>query len=105
MKTVEGLQALIAAKQDLSQVGWIFVDKDFDKTSANALMAAQFYVSENDDDDFYGENHLATWMEAPTFLDIFDVRTMQLKDPTVMDIAIAAVYYLEKDAFLEDISP
>ena len=101
MKTVKGLQALIAGKQDLPKVGWIFVAKGFDKASADALIGAAFQIPEDEDDEFYGEDHLATWLEVPTFLAVLELREKHLKDPTVEDVANAAVYYIENDDFLE----
>ncbi|WP_322049611.1 hypothetical protein [Paraburkholderia sp. J67] len=101
MNTLQGLQALITEKQGLPKVGWIFVDKNFDKTSAVALLGAVFHIPENEDDEFYGEDYLASWLEIPTFLAVIELRGKQLKDPNVEDIANAAVYYLENDDFLE----
>ena len=101
MKTVKGLQALIAMSQDLPNVGWIFVEKGFDKTSAEALMDAVFYIQENKDEGFYGRENYATWLESPTFQDILEVRKKNMKNPSTQDVARAAIYYLEMDDFLE----
>jgi hypothetical protein len=101
VKTLIGLPALIAAKQDLPRVGWIFVDKGFDKTSPGALMSAAFHIPEDEDDEFYGEDNLATWLEVPTFLSVLALRAKNIKDPTADDVAHAAIYYLENDDFLE----
>ena len=101
MKTIKGLSALISAKKELPKVGWVFVDRGFDKTSANALLDAAFHIPEDEDDEFYGEDHLSTWLEIPTFLAILEVREKRLKNLTADDAARAAVYYLENDDFLE----
>ncbi|KVS67656.1 hypothetical protein WK41_21970 [Burkholderia cepacia] len=85
----------------MPKVGWIFVDKGFNKSSAKALMSATFYIPEDEDDEFYGEDNLATWLEAPIFHSVLDVRAKNVKNPTTEDFANAAVYYLENDDFLE----
>ncbi|KFL54102.1 hypothetical protein JM78_11385 [Burkholderia pyrrocinia] len=101
MKAVNGLEALISARRDLPKVGWIFVSKGFNKTSADALMIATFYIPEDEDDEFYGEDHLASWLEVPIFLAVLDIRAKSLKDPTTQDFASAAIHYLKNDDFLE----
>lgn len=101
MKAVSGLKALIFARSDLPKVGWIFVDKGFNKNSADALMTAAFHIPEDEDDEFYGEDHLTSWLEVPTFIAILNVRAKNFKDPTTRDFANAAIYYLENDDFLE----
>ncbi|QRR07824.1 hypothetical protein FPJ27_16435 [Burkholderia sp. MS455] len=101
MKIVNGLNALIFARSGLPKVGWIFVDKGFNKSSVDALMTATFQISEDEDDEFYGEDHLASWLEVPTFLAVLDVCGKNLKDPTIEDFANAAIHYLKSDDFLE----
>ncbi|MCL1918914.1 MAG: hypothetical protein FWG14_11450 [Peptococcaceae bacterium] len=101
MKTVKSLQALIAARQDLPKVGWIFVDKKFDKTSVDMLIGATFHIQEDDEDEFYGEENFDTWLEAPTFLDVLELREKHLNNPTAEDYALACTHYLEMDDFLE----
>jgi hypothetical protein len=85
----------------LPKVGWIFVENGFDKTSVEALLAADFNIPENEDDEFYGEDNLLTWLEIPTFLDVIEIREKNMANPTADAIAIAAIYYLENDNFLE----
>lgn len=101
LKAVSGLTALIFARSDLPKIGWIFVDKGFNKKSADALMTAIFHIPEDEDDEFYGEDHLTSWLEVPTFLAVLNVRAKNLKYPTTRDFANAAIYYLENDDFLE----
>ncbi|MTK64651.1 MAG: hypothetical protein F8N15_09035 [Methanobacterium sp.] len=101
MKTAKGLRKLIEIKNNLPKVGWIFVDRNFDKTYRDPLMGVNFYIPEDDDDEFYGEDHLSTWLEIPTFLAIFEICEKRPKKPTVEDVAHAVFYYLENDDFLE----
>jgi hypothetical protein len=101
MKTLIGLKSLIAERNALPQVGWIFVERGFDKASIEALINAQFYIPENDDDEFFGEDNLATWMEAPIFVRVLRLRNKSIPTPTLEQYANAAIHYLEKDDFLE----
>jgi hypothetical protein len=101
MKTFNGLQALILARENLPNVGWIFVPKGFDRTSATALVNATFYVEENDADEIYGLKHYKNWLESPTFVDIMEVREKRTKKLTTEEVAQAAIYYLENDDFMD----
>ncbi len=101
MRTITGIQSLAAARDSLPTTGWIFVDRDFDKDDAQGLLTARFQIAENEDEEFWGEDHLATWLEAPTFLAVLTLREKNLKAPTATDHAEAAIHYLRKDDFLE----
>ncbi len=101
MKTVVGLKALIEMRNSLPNVGWIFVDTEVDKTSLSSTLQAKFYIPENDEDEFFGEDNLMTWLEAPTFSDILTLRDKNMKMPTVEQYGEAALHYLKMDDFLE----
>ncbi len=101
MKKIIGIQALLGERDTLPPTGWIFVDKDLDKTSLAALDSASFYLPEDEDDEFYGEDHLGTWLEAPTFRHVLALREKNLARPAAADYARAAIHYIEKDDFLE----
>ena len=101
MKKLVGFERLLAECNALPHVGWIFVDRGFDKASVQRLLTATFYVPENDDDEFFGEDYLTTWIEAPTFQQVIRVRNRSLSEPDVGLYAEAAIHYLEADDFLE----
>lgn len=101
MKKVKGLQALICMREELPEVGWIFVDRELVKTSVTELEAATFYVAESEEDEFHGEDNFATWLEAPTFLATLELREKNLHSPGLKQYAEAIIHYLEEDDFLE----
>jgi hypothetical protein len=101
MKEIFGLNALIEMRTSLPQVGWIFVDPSLDKTSLNHTLKAKFYVSENEEDDFFGEDNLMTWLEVPTFEDVLTLREKNIRSPTTEQYAQAAIHYIEMDDFLD----
>jgi hypothetical protein len=101
MKEYQGLNELIAARNNLPKVGWIFVEKDFKKTVSDALLSARFFVQENDDDEIFGEEHLSTWLETRTFLSVLQNREKNINVPSALQYAEAAVHYLVEDDFLE----
>jgi hypothetical protein len=101
MKTLVGLKKLIVERDTLPQVGWIFVERGYNKVSMEALMNAQFYIPENDDDEFFGEDNLATWMEVPIFVQVLRLRDKNIPSPTLEQYANAAIHYLESDDFIE----
>jgi hypothetical protein len=101
MKTYEGLAALIAARSQLPAAGWIFVEVGSQNNAANELLRMKFYVPENDDDEFFGEDNLATWLETGIFKDVLQLREKRLTQPSVGQYAEAAVHYRTHDDFLE----
>lgn len=96
-----GLASLIAARYQLPPTGWIFVDPGAPKDSATGLLAVEFYVAENDGEEFYGEDNLATWLETGTFKGVLELREKRLSQPTIDQYAEAAVHYRLNDDFLE----
>lgn len=101
MRTYEGLAALIAARNQLPPTGWIFVDTGVAKDDAATLTAVKFYVPENDDDEFYGEDNLVAWLEVGTFKGVLELREKNIAQPTLSQYADAAVHYRVHDDFLE----
>jgi hypothetical protein len=101
MKQYVGIQTLISARASLPHVGWIFVENDFDRDSADSLFAGNFFVPENEDDEFYGEDNLTTWLESPTFKDILEVREKTIAAPTLEQYGAAILHYLREDDFLD----
>ncbi|MEV7422583.1 MULTISPECIES: hypothetical protein [unclassified Streptomyces] len=101
MKEIHGFENLLAERQRLPECGWIFVDEDLDRNSIEALEHAIFYVPENEDDEFYGEDNLAAWLECPIFLGVLDVREGTLVELSSRQAMEAALHYLKFDDFLE----
>lgn len=101
MKEIKGFENLLAQRAQLPKVGWIFVDEDLDKNSATALEQAIFHIPENEDDEFFGEDNLATWLESPIFLGVLDVREKRLAQPSPQQYMEAALHYIKFDDFLE----
>lgn len=101
MKVFHGLKALIAARHQLPPTGWIFVDLGVAADNAIALQLLKFSVPENDEDEFFGEDHLSAWLEMGTFKGVLELREKNLARPTVAQYAEAAVHYRVHDDFLE----
>lgn len=101
MKTCDSLAALIHARETISPYGWIFVEKNIDKRSVTGALQAQFFIQENDDDEFFGELHLATWMETPIFIQILQSCEKRMTVSTLTQYAEALVHYLVHDDFMD----
>jgi hypothetical protein len=101
MKKIFGLKALLAERHNFPKSSWIFIENRSDINSIDALLVAGFSIPENEDDEFYGEDNLVTWLEVATFLDVIELREKNMKNPTPEAIANAAIYYIENDDFLE----
>lgn len=74
MKKLNDFEQLVASKNFLPKTGWIFVDKNVDTGDPKVLSNTTFYIPENEDDEFDGEEMLSTVIEAPTFLAILKNR-------------------------------
>jgi hypothetical protein len=101
MKEYSGFAALIADRHTLPDPAWIFVDKATNTEDAESLRNATYYVPENDDDEFDGEERLSTVVECPILLDILELREKNLPNPSLDQYLEALTHYLEYDDFLE----
>lgn len=101
MKEYSGFTELFANRGHLPDPGWIFVDPGTSADSIESLRSATFYVPENDEDEFDGEERVQTLVEAPTFQDVVTLRAKNLPDATADQFLEALVHYLEYDDFLE----
>jgi hypothetical protein len=102
MRIFNGIQDLVNNVESLPDVGWLFVAKDFDKVSKADIKSKQFMLAEDDDEETAALKSHKTWLEAPTFVDVVLSKKQHKADASVDDITNAAIYYLEKDAFIDD---
>jgi len=101
MKQYIGFTKLFADRGNPPDPGWIFVDPGTDDNNIDTLRSATFYVPENDEDEFDGEERLQTLVEAPTFQDIIALRAKNSPTATADQFLEALVHYLVHDDFLE----
>ena len=99
MKKISGFAELLSWKEKLPDVGWIFVDKGSMPDSIEALKGAMFYLPEDDDDEFFGEDNLKTWLEAPIFRSILEIREKATGKPSLEQYMEAAIHYREYDDY------
>ena len=102
MRVFNGIRELFDHVNDLPDVGWLFVHKDFDRISKADIESKPFMLAENDEDEAHGLKNYKTWLEAPTFVDVVLSRQDNLPDAGVDDIIAAAIYYLKNDSFIEN---
>jgi hypothetical protein len=102
MKTFNGIGPLIESSNDLPDVGWLFVDKNLDRTSKEKLKSCPIMLAETDEDESEGLKKFRNWLEAPTFVDILESRRDSKPNATVDEIIDAVIYYLENDTFIDD---
>jgi hypothetical protein len=100
MRTFNSIQDLVEKLDELPDVGWLFVDKNFDCTSRTDIASKKFFLAETDDDEINGLRIYKTWLEAPTFSDIVLSRRETKPDADINEITEAAIYYLENDSFI-----
>ncbi|BDR55754.1 DUF7716 domain-containing protein [Xylocopilactobacillus apis] len=105
MKTVKGFDGLLveAKNKTLPNVGWLYVDKDFDLDSKMDILNKNYYLAETNDESFdmQENDELRTFLESPTFCDIVDNKLEHHPNSTKDELLDAVVYYLEEDDFLD----
>jgi len=101
MKKIIGIKNLLENKSSLPKTGWIFIDHNLDTEDADILKNAAFYIPENEDDEFDGEETLSTLVETPIFLAILANRERNVDRATDQQYLEALIHYLKYDDFLE----
>jgi len=101
MRNIIGIKNLLENKLSLPKTGWIFTDNNVDSENPDILKIAVFYIPENEDDEFDGEDTLSTLVETPIFLAICANREKNLESPTDQQYIEALIHYLKYDDFIE----
>ncbi|EMD1655004.1 DUF7716 domain-containing protein [Pluralibacter gergoviae] len=99
MKIIKGFSELLKKYDALPVTGWIFIDEDVDISSKEDLKKHNYYLPENDDEEFEMEDERSTFIEAPTFKDIVINKRTHNQKATGDEILDAVIYYLENDDF------
>ncbi|CAI0692534.1 hypothetical protein FCL49_01715 [Serratia proteamaculans] len=101
MKVINGFAELLKVYDSLPNSGWIFIDHDFDTSSKSDLLNRDYYLSENDDEEFEMEEDKSTFLESPIFKDIVINKLKHNQQASKDEMLDAAIYYLENDDFLD----
>lgn len=103
MRTIKGLDGLLSEVKTLPNVGWLYVDKDFNLKSKMDILNKNYYLAESRDESFdMAENDkIRTFLESPIFCDIIDNKFNHHPAATKDDLLDAVIYYLEEDDFLD----
>ncbi|MGO4743573.1 DUF7716 domain-containing protein [Serratia quinivorans] len=99
MKVIKGFSGLLKEYDALPETGWIFIDDDVDTNLKSDLQKQNYYLPENDDEEFEMEEERSTFLEAPTFKDIVINKRNHNQQATEDEMLDAVIYYLENDDF------
>ncbi|EEH2569730.1 hypothetical protein GYD59_004558 [Salmonella enterica] len=103
MRTIKGFDGLISELKTLPDVGWLYVDKEFNLKSTIDIVNKNYYLAENREESFdMAENdNIRTFLESPTFCDIIDNKLSHHPNANEDELLEAVIYYLEEDDFLD----
>ncbi|AKH62252.1 hypothetical protein GPY51_15640 [Photorhabdus laumondii subsp. laumondii] len=101
MKTISGFDQLLSLYKQLPDVGWIYIDKDFDTESTQDILNKNYYLAENDDEEFDMDETHGTFLECPMFADIIDNKLEHNPNAIKEDLIEAVIHYLVYDDFLD----
>lgn len=103
MRTIKGFDGLLSELNTLPDVGWLYVDKEFNLNSTMDFINKNYYLAEIRDESFdMAENdNIKTFLESPTFCDIISNKLEHHPDASNEDLLDAVIYYLEEDDFLD----
>lgn len=103
MITMKGLVNLIAYGEKIIEPRWYFVDKKFGRSSKGDISNSNYYIAENDDEEFDLEDDVKykTFLDSATFKAIIDNKFEHHPNASTDELLEAVIYYLEEDDFLD----
>lgn len=103
MRIIKGFDSLLSEVKTLPDVGWLYVDKEFNLKSKMDILNKDYYLAGNRDESFdMAENDkIRTFLESPTFCDIIDNRLNHHPNSNRDELLEAVIYYLEEDDFMD----
>lgn len=101
MITINGFDELLQKCNDLPNVGWLYVDTDFDLESKNDILNKKYYLAENDDEEMEFDDKYGTFLESPILKAIIENKTEHHPNASKEELLKAVTYYLEIDDFLD----
>lgn len=102
MKRIEGLAQLIDASPRLAETGWIFVADREDLATNATLVAADFLLADDDEEEIDMEDEYSTFVENHTFQVIVEMKE-KIGKPDPASVAEGCLYYLEFDTFQDEL--
>ncbi|ERK17782.1 hypothetical protein L579_2736 [Pantoea sp. AS-PWVM4] len=101
MIIISGFDDLLSKYKQLPDVGWLYVEGDFDLESKDDVLNGKFYIAENEDEEMDFEENYGTFLEAPIFKAIVENKLEHHPKSNKDDLFDATIYYLENDDFLD----
>ncbi|EDW6546221.1 hypothetical protein YI89_004617 [Salmonella enterica subsp. enterica] len=103
MRIIKGFDDLLSETKTFPDVGWLYVDKDFNLQSQLDIESKNYYLAEDRDESFdmADNDKIKTFLEAPTFCDIIDNKFNHHPNANRDELLEAVIYYIEEDDFLD----
>ncbi|RJS94874.1 hypothetical protein [Salinisphaera sp. Q1T1-3] len=84
----------------LPSAGWIYIETGIDTESIEGLKRTQYYLAENESEEMAFDEHMITFVEVLTLVDITENVKSRLARPKEDDILKAVYYFLGNNDFM-----
>lgn len=101
MIVINGFDELLTKRDEIPDVGWLYVKESFDLESKKDINEGKYFIAQDEDEEIDLEEHYGTFLEAPIFKAIVENKLEHHPDSDRDDFLNAVVHYLENDDFLD----
>jgi hypothetical protein len=98
MRRIDGIARLIAELQTPEANGWIFTAERSDRETIEKIVAATFFLAEDDEEEIDMEDDFPTFLEIRIFESVIELEARAGRT-TPHDIAAGCLHYLVMDTF------
>lgn len=103
MRIIKGFDSLLFEVKILLDVGWLYVDKEFNLKFKMDILNKDYYFVENCDEffDMVENDKIRIFLEFLIFCDIIDNRFNYYFNFNRDEFLEVVIYYLEEDDFMD----
>lgn len=101
MIVINGFDELLTKRDEIPDVGWLYVEESFDLKSKKDINQGKYFIAQDEDEEIDLEENYGTFLEAPIFKAIVENKLEHHPDSGKDDFLNAVVHYLENDDFLD----
>lgn len=101
MIVINSFDELLTKRDEIPDVGWIYVEESFDLKSKKDINQEKYLIAQDKDEEIDLEENYGTFLEAPIFKAIVENKLEHHPDSDRDDFLKAVIHYLENDDFLD----
>jgi len=101
MIVINGFDELLTKRDEIPDVGWLYVEESFDLESKKDINEGKYFIDQDEDEEIDLEENYGTFLEAPIFKAIVENKLEHHPDSDRDYFLNAVINYLENDDFLD----